>query len=111
MLNDIVSKKGMAVKQIVKKLDLSNASTLCGSIANVELNQPFDIISKHAFKINDLYQMVIKKDWKRLIFYKGINFESELEGINQPLQVNAYSLYKNGERKFYKGKVLVMLSR
>lgn len=109
ILNDIISKKCLAMKQIVQKLKLENIEISDSSIENIEQENPFLLISKHAFKINELYEMTPHLPWENMVFYKGLNFENELENIEEPLKVESYDLSR--ESDFYKDKALVVVSR
>ncbi|HKK45575.1 MAG TPA: 16S rRNA (guanine(527)-N(7))-methyltransferase RsmG [Balneolaceae bacterium] len=109
VLNDLVTKKCLAMKQIAQKLRLTNLGIIDGSIEDFEQDHPFLLISKHAFKINELYRMTASLPWKNMVLYKGDNFEKELEGIEKSLQVDSYDLSEESE--FYQGKALVFVSR
>lgn len=111
LLNDIVSKKILALKQMVRKLSLKNVSVLDCPIKKFNANEPFLLISKHAFKIDDLYRMVKDKPWTSLIFYKGSNFEIELQEIDDPLSITSYDLYQESNHSFYKDKAIIEASR
>ena len=107
LLNDIVSKKCLAVKQMIRKLGLNNTQVRDGSIQKVQSNNPFTLISKHAFKINDLYKLISHLPWESIILYKGLNFKAELEGISSPLQINSYNL--SNIDSFYEGKAIMVI--
>ena len=109
LLNDVVSKKCLAVKQIVRKIGLTNVQIADCSIEKLQRQEPFLLISKHAFKINDLYQMTSHLPWESMVLYKGINFKKELKGIDEPLTVKSYELSALGD--FYKDKAIVLISR
>ncbi len=109
ILNDIVSKKCIALKQIARKLAIKNTETIDVTIKNVRMQDRFLLISKHAFKINDLYKMTAHLPWSTMLLYKGENFESELEGIEAPLDIKSVALSSAGN--FYKGKALLIISR
>jgi 16S rRNA (guanine527-N7)-methyltransferase len=111
LLNDISTKKGLALKQIIHQLSLSNVFVQKCSIADIDVSEPFNLISKHAFKIDDLYQMVSSFCWRNLIFYKGVGFEGEIKTIESSLCINVYRLSKNGYSDFYNGKVIVKIAR
>lgn len=111
ILNDIVSKKVMSCKQIIQKLSLKNCVTAGGSIASFDTYETTCIVSKHAFKINDLINMVGEKPWLGVILLKGQEeIESEIKDIEQGLQVDIYSL-EHDEIPFYDGKALVEITR
>lgn len=111
-LNDIVSKKIMAVKQMGRKLSLANLNTSAHSIEKVQPESGVVIISKHAFKINDLIKMTADKPWSAILLLKGEEeVEQELEGIVQALEITVYPLFDLMEEDFYKGKAIVEIKR
>lgn len=109
VLNDIVSKKCLAIKQMVRQLDLNNVSVVDQSIADIQQEQPFLLVSKHAFKINELFPMTAHLPWDALVLFKGMEFEEELKGIDQPLFIHRYEL-SSGD-SFYTDKALLVISR
>lgn len=109
LLNDIVTKKCLAMKQIAQKLELKNAGIVDGSIEDFERDESFLLISKHAFKINELYGMTTPLPWKNIVLYKGINFEDELDGIGESLEIESFDLSEGSD--FYRGKALVFIGR
>ncbi len=109
ILNDIVSKKCMVVKQIAQRIAVSNTEVIDVTIKNIQVQDPFLLISKHAFKINDLYKMTAHLPWSVMMLYKGENFESELEGIEEPLDIKSVVLTSAGQ--FYSGKALIIIRR
>lgn len=111
ILNDIVTKKILAVKQMSKKMGLTNTSVIDGSIQNLSADRNFLLISKHAFKINDLLKMAGDKKWKEAVFYKGDNIKDELDGIKESLNIDIYSLDKIESSGFYLGKTLTFIRR
>ena len=66
LLNDIVSKKIIAVRQILLKLSLTNAKAKATSVEKLEFPTPSLLISKHAFKVNELWEMVKNKSWNTM---------------------------------------------
>lgn len=111
LLNDIVTKKVLAVKQMAQKLGLSHVDTVDGSVAELKITTPFLLVSKHAFKVNDLYHLTSDLPWTGMVFYKGINFKEELEGIVTPLEITVYDLFEENRDSFYKDKALLYISR
>lgn len=109
VLNDLVTKKCLAIKQMAKQLELSNVGIVDGSIEKFSYDVPFLLISKHAFKINELYGMTAALPWSAMVFYKGNEFKNELDGIPEPLEIESYNLSE--ESDFYKGKVLIFITR
>jgi len=111
VLNDIVSKKCLAVKQIVKKLNLQNVTVFDGSIEDIPQDTPFLLVTKHAFKIDELYKCVSHHPWQKLVFYKGLDFEDELKTIGDKITVSVYDLYNENRDSFYKDKALITVAR
>jgi 16S rRNA (guanine527-N7)-methyltransferase len=111
LLNDIVSKKSLAVKQITKKIELDNVSIRGGSISDLNIAEPFLLISKHAFKIPELIELARNLPWSSMIFYKGIDYKEELAQIDLPLNICIYDLFKDSRGEFYEGKFLVEVSK
>lgn len=109
LLNDIVTKKCLAMKQMTRKIGMHNVSIVDSSVEEIKHEDPFLLISKHAFKINALYAMTIHLPWDAMVFYKGKNFEEELYGIDHSLFVERYDLSKGAD--FYTDKALVVISR
>lgn len=109
VLNDLVTKKCLAMKQIAKKLKLNNVGIIDGSIERFSHDEPFLLISKHAFKINELYKMTSSLPWSTMVFYKGLDFKGELDGIAESYGIESYNL--SDESEFYQGKALVIISR
>lgn len=109
VLNDLMTKKCLAIKQIAKKLELTNIGIIEGSIEDFSYDTPFLLISKHAFKINELYRMVGNLPWEKMVLYKGVNFNDELEGISEPLKITSYNLSIGSN--FYAEKALVVIDR
>lgn len=109
LLNDLVTKKCLAMKQMAQKLQLKNIGIIDGSIEDLEHDKECMLISKHAFKIDSLYKMTTHLPWKKMILYKGLDFETELKDINVPLNIACLDL-SNGT-KFYKGKAIIIIDR
>lgn len=109
VLNDLVTKKCLAMKQIAKKIGLGNIGIIDGSIEELTHDEPFLLISKHAFKIHELYKMTVSLPWKTMVFYKGLGFEDELDSIPESLLIECYDLSSGS--KFYEGKALVFVTR
>lgn len=105
--NDIVEKKIMTVRQIGRDVGVSNLKAISGSIESLESEDPFLLVSKHAFKMDELYEMTADKNWKSALFYKGYEegFE-ELGRIQVPLKAEVYRFNFDTPDKFYDGKGL-----
>jgi 16S rRNA (guanine527-N7)-methyltransferase len=112
IINDIVSKKMMAVKQMARKAGLKNVDTFTGSIEKYELNASEVIVSKHAFKIDELLQYLGGKSWEKIVFLKGVDeVKNEIKGIELPLKIEIIELDDTFNDGFYDGKGVVIVER
>ncbi|GAB5410505.1 MAG: hypothetical protein BalsKO_28700 [Balneolaceae bacterium] len=112
ILNDIVGKKIMAVKQMVLKLGLKNIKVDIKPINSVELVERTLVVTKHAFKINELVLHLENKPWDQILFLKGEREAiGELNEIKESLIVNIINLDKVIQSGFYKGKAIVEVSK
>lgn len=111
LLNDIVTKKVLAVKQIARKLSLSNIKTTDGSVADLQVEESSLIVSKHAFKIDELLIHISHIPWTHLILYKGVDYMDELDRVDTPLSVEVHELSGGTDLPFYEGKVLLTIKR
>ncbi len=112
VVNDIVSKKVMAMKQIGFKMKLSNLKTASGSIADQTLEVDQLVITKHAFKVDELVKLLGDQAWKKLLFLKGANeAEPEIKRLDIPVSSNIVELDMSIDEPFYKGKGIVEVTR
>lgn len=111
ILNDIVSKKIMAVKQMAREFSLGKVKTVDKSIEALQVKQKFLLISKHAFKIKDLYTYTDHLPWRFIVLYKSVDITSELEGLKASLDITIHKLYPNSCNSFYKGKGIIIIKR
>jgi 16S rRNA (guanine527-N7)-methyltransferase len=112
VLNDVVSKKIAAVKQMIHKLNLLNAEGEAEDVKRLEFNKSAGIITKHAFSAGDLFGMIREKPWKKLIMFKGIE-ESKIEFHELDGSVTGELFeFDFGEREpFYEGKGILVIEK
>lgn len=109
-LNDNVKKKMRAVAEIVQAMELTNVETIPKSISLVGMKTGAGIITKHAFKIDDLLRHLRKKPWKRVIMWKGVEgAKKEIHRTGHKVDCTIYK-FQFGE-EFYQGKGLVVLKK
>lgn len=113
VINDIVAKKIFAVNDMINKLGLKEqASGLVSDIKDVEINPSTVIITKHAFKANDLFEYLKHKKWSKLIFLKGYQEAlTEAERIREAVELKVIKLDPGFMSSVYDGKGVVELSR
>ncbi|MGF1669373.1 MAG: 16S rRNA (guanine(527)-N(7))-methyltransferase RsmG [Balneolaceae bacterium] len=111
ILNDIVQKKIMAVKQMVRELNLDNVEYFQGPISELREKQLFTLVSKHAFKTDDLMEMVKEKPYEKIVLYKG-----NKEGLSETKKTVAsegiiFNFEFGKTVSFYEGKGIIVLNR
>lgn len=109
-LNDISTKKILALKDIARKLSLSNVTCKSGDIASLKLDDYHTVISKHAFKIPDIANAVRQLNSYKIILYKGIDIEEELSQLDNPHNIQLYDLAAQSATPFYEGKCIVLIT-
>lgn len=110
ILNDLVSKKIAALKQMIYNLQLPNVKATADSVENLLLPENCGVITKHAFKYEDLLKMIMGKSWKKLIMFKG--FEEAKEEIQQVKSEGSCVLYRfdfGEDEPFYTGKGILVI--
>lgn len=111
-LNDNIKKKMMVVDDITQSMNLKNTKTIDYSISLVDLERGTGILSKHAFKISKLMQLLSDKPWEIILMWKGV--EDAIEEIRQhkkKLDCTIYSFNFGDNEPFYEGKGLVLIER
>lgn len=111
VLNDIVTKKMMAVKQMVQHLGLQNVKLADGSVSDIRLDDPCLLVSKHSFKMPEILHLAGSLPWTAMALYKGEDFRQEAASLPDAYSVTAYGLHRGAEMDFYQGKALVFIRR
>jgi len=111
-LNDNVKKKMKAVEDIVESLGLKNVAVIPKSISLVDLKKGTGVITKHAFKIDDLLRLIGSKPWKSILMWKGVDGAlEELNGSKRKLKTTIFAFDFGSDEVFYEGKGLVLIER
>lgn len=113
IINDIVAKKVFVTNDLINKLGLSKtAKGLVADVSKIEIEKKSIILTKHAFKVDQLYEMVKAKPWKKIIFLKGVEEAlEEASRISEPVRLDIVRLDSEFAPSFYKGKGVVELER
>ena len=112
ILNDNVKKKMMAVSDIVRSTGLNNCEVAAKSISLFGLEKGMGIVTKHAFKIDDLLRLLGSKPWKTIIMWKGMEGAiKEIESSKKKLQFTLYEFNFGINEEFYEGKGLLKIER
>lgn len=112
LLNDNVKKKMWAVTKITEALKLENTRILAKSISLVDIQKGTGILTKHAFKVEDLLRLLGNKPWKTIIMWKGVEgVIEELETSKKKLNCTVYQFEFGSDEEFYEGKGLLKIER
>lgn len=112
ILNDNIQKKMRAVESIIQRMQLENVTVRPGSISLQVLEPDMGIVSKHAFKADDLLKKLGKNPWKRVIMWKGMeDAVQEIERVSGAYAFNLYHFRFGESEPFYEGKGLLSIER
>ena len=113
IINDIVTKKIFAVNDMINKLSLNETVRgKTGDVCDIDFEQGTTVITKHAFKVEQLYEMIKDKPWERIIFLKGFKEGiEEASKIKEPVEIDIIKLDSKFMGSFYHGKGIVELRR
>lgn len=113
VINDIVRKKIFAVNDMVNKLSLrGRAKGVAGDIKGLEFDDVEVVITKHAFKIDELLELISGKKWKRIVFLKGYEEAlQEARGLEGKIKMKVIKLDSDFMNSFYDGKGLIEIER
>jgi 16S rRNA (guanine527-N7)-methyltransferase len=113
VINDIVRKKIFAVNDVINKLSLKGrAKGMAGDIKSLEFDDVEVVITKHAFKIHELIELISGKKWKRIVFLKGYEEAlQEVRGLEGKIKMKIIKLDSDFMSSFYDGKGLIEIER
>ena len=112
LLNDNVKKKMRAVSEIIKTAGINNTDIIAKSISLVDFQKGTGIVTKHAFKIDDLLRLLGSKPWKTIIMWKGIEGAAEeIRTSNKQLNTTLYEFHFGDGEPFFEGKGLLVIER
>lgn len=111
LVNDIVAKKMFAVNDIIQRLSLKErVKTGIGSIENIELQTGQVVVTKHAFKIDELTELLRNSKWETIIFLKGKEEAlRELEKVEGKKEVEIIDLETDFTGDFFSGKAVIQV--
>ena len=125
IMNDKVEKKIWALKQIIQNLGLEGVRALAKNVATIHLSDLVDVsretkskarlticVTKHAFKIDQLLDLVSPVLTNEFIFLKGrTEAIEEIKRVKSPIKAVVYILDGIDKTAFYDGKAIIHLSR
>ena len=112
ILNDNIRKKIIALNAIIQQAGLKNVQTSTGSITLQEMDAGMGVVSKHAFKADDLIRKLGEKPWKRIIMWKGAeDAKKEIQRIKGSYMYDLYKFQFGNSEPFYEGKALLVVKR
>ena len=112
VLNDNVRKKMRVVEDIIDTMNLQNCKVAAKSISLVDFKKGTGIVTKHAFKMDDLIRLLGSKPWSNIIMWKGADGAiKEAERISKNIEITLFRFNFGDQHPFYEGKALVQISR
>jgi 16S rRNA (guanine527-N7)-methyltransferase len=108
-LIDIVEKKMMVCRDIVRQLGLKNVRCEHANIESVDLDTECVYVTKHAFKLKDFIQLTSGQQYECAIFLKGEDYIDELADCEAPLILEVINLSDYHTDVFFKGKFVITL--
>ncbi len=125
VMNDKIEKKIWAVKQMIQKLGVVGVDAIAknaekithrdiGSVSRGTMGESLATIciTKHAFKVDQLLDLISHELANEFVFLKGhAEAVEEIKRVKQPVRAVIYSLDEIDETAFYRGKAIVHLSR
>jgi len=113
LINDIVAKKIFAVNDMINKLGLrERVEGTIGDVGSLDLDGVGTVVTKHAFKLDQLYGLIEEKPWGKLVFLKGYEEAiNESKSLRGKVKINIIKLDSEFMPSFYNGKGLVEVER
>jgi 16S rRNA (guanine527-N7)-methyltransferase len=109
---DIVEKKALAMKHIIRQLGLKNVTAEHFDIEFFEPeNADMCLVSKHAFKIHDILDKTARHKITKLILLKGSDFVHELAMVKYPIKISSIRIDEYEADPFYEGKCVITIER
>jgi 16S rRNA (guanine527-N7)-methyltransferase len=109
-LNDVVTKKGIVLKDVCTAMKLDNTHVQIMDIGAISVEQPFGVVTKHAFKMMDLLNRLAGKPWQELLMLKGSDYASEYHELsNSSITIDVTSLEAASPQSFFTGKHLIRI--
>lgn len=111
-LVDVVEKKTLATRQIIRDLNLTNVTASQQRIELLPTDETRKLyVSKHAFKLDDFFSQSFPDVNSTAIFLKGDDFRDELLRCPFPLHIKAIDLGALAISDFYQGKYVLTIKR
>lgn len=108
-LVDTVLKKTTATKQMAFNIKADTVEVINDDVANVEFESGAVVVTKHAFKIDELYRLNPALKKHRLIMLKGEPFLQEIENLAFPLSMKVYRIQAGTIIPFYAKKLVISI--
>jgi 16S rRNA (guanine527-N7)-methyltransferase len=110
-LVDVVEKKCIVLREIVRALHLRNVDVVCIDIRNLTVDPEEVIVSKHAFKLKDMMKAFDAQPWRTALFLKGRDFMGEMDDVAGEVTVTYTDCAYLDSDPFFAGKVLLDIRR
>lgn len=125
IMNDKVEKKIWAIKQMIHKMGIKGVEALSKNASQLSPKDTTDVswevteasqsticVTKHAFKVAQLLDLISPKLTNEFVFLKGhTEAVDEIKKLSFPVKAVIYTLDGINETSFYDGKAIVHISR
>lgn len=112
VLNDVVQKKIVAVRQIAHLSGLENVVLANSSVEALRFDGTVGVVSKHAFPVMKLLDLISGLKWTRVVMYKGVEESiEECKEISPSLSLQLFRFQFGQEESFYQEKGLLVIDR
>ncbi|MEX0890079.1 MAG: RsmG family class I SAM-dependent methyltransferase [Balneolaceae bacterium] len=112
VLNDVVQKKIVAVRQIAHLSGLENVVLANSSVEVLRFDGTVGVVSKHAFSVMKLLDLISGLKWSRIVMYKGVEESvEECKEISPSLSLQLFRFQFGQEESFYQEKGLLVVDR
>jgi hypothetical protein len=90
---------------MARKLNTNNIDSSTKSVETLKVDDKIQLISKHAFKLNDLIQKTRHLHIVKFSLLKGADYLQDLNEVNDKIELRAIDLSKAGS--FFKDKYVI----
>lgn len=108
-LIDVVAKKMLLTDAVRREMGLMNINSKHISISDFDPPANSILVSKHAFKIADLLNMISGRNYESILMLKGDDYMEELKNIEKPVKIEVYRIDAVEKAPFFHGKCIVKI--
>jgi 16S rRNA (guanine527-N7)-methyltransferase len=111
ILVDKVGKKCLAVRDIVRALEITNVRILHSDISAANISRTCRIVSKHAFPVRDLLKASKNINWVEIAMLKGDDVISEIDSCPDRSCSFSFHRFEGFEDPFFENRGVLLINR